>query len=109
MELGEDYTIINNTLHDEMRHITAIPSRLVCSVQIDFDLDGDDKLHNVKYVRGCNGNLQAIGRLLEGMEAGKAAETLRGVDCNGRGTSCTDQLARIITKVSGKPTTTIHY
>jgi len=95
MKLGDDFKIICDTTVDGVRHITAEPSALVCSTQIDFDLV-NGKIHNLKYIRGCNGNLQAIGRLLEGADATKAAETLDGVNCNGRGTSCTDQLARII-------------
>jgi len=95
MDLGNDFQIISDTTVEGVRHITAIPSALVCSTQIDFDLV-DGKIHNLKYIRGCNGNLQAIGRLLEGAYAAQAAQTLHGVNCNGRGTSCTDQLSRIL-------------
>ena len=93
---GDDFTILHDVKADGLRHITAQPSALVCSVQIDFDLDAEDKIHNLHYLRGCHGNLQAIGRLLEGMPAKQAADTLLGVDCKQRGTSCTDQLARIL-------------
>ncbi len=93
---GDDFTILHDVKADGLRHITAQPSALVCSVQIDFDLDVEDKIHNLRYLRGCHGNLQAIGRLLEGMPAKQAADTLLGVDCKQRGTSCTDQLARIL-------------
>ncbi len=96
--LGDDYRIVSDTVKDGVRHITAEPSALVCSKQIDFDIK-DGKLYNVRYVRGCDGNLQAVGRLLEGMDAKKAVEILGGVNCHGRGTSCTDQLTRIITSV----------
>jgi len=98
MTLGDDFKIISDTTQNGVRHITAEPSSLVCSVQIDFDLI-DGKLHNVKYIRGCNGNLQAIGRLLEGMEADKAVSILEGVNCNGRGTSCSDQLVRVLKSI----------
>ena len=77
-----------------MEHVTFTPSG-VCSVQIDFDLQ-DGKLHNVKFTKGCNGNLKAIGRLVEGRDAKEVAGILRGNDCNGRGTSCADQFARAI-------------
>lgn len=92
---GSDFAIISDTTRDGVRHITAQPSGMVCCVQIDFDLV-DGRIHNLVYTRGCNGNLKAIGRLLEGMDAVKAAETLSGVDCGYKGTSCTDQLSRII-------------
>ena len=78
-----------------MKHFTYNPKG-VCSVQIDYDLDEDGRIYNLKFVGGCNGNLKAIGRLLEGTDARHAAEVLIGNDCNGRGTSCADQLARSI-------------
>ena len=67
----------------------------VCSRQIDFTIE-DWKLHDVSFVSGCNGNLKAIGKLLEGRDASEAAELLRGNDCGGRGTSCADQFARAV-------------
>ena len=77
-----------------MEHVTFKPSG-VCSVQIDFDLE-DGKIFNLKYIGGCNGNLKAIGRLVEGKDAKEIADILRGNDCKGRGTSCADQLAKAI-------------
>jgi len=77
-----------------MGHVTFKPQG-VCSVQLDFDLE-DGKLHNVKFQGGCNGNLKAIGRLVEGRDAKKIAGILRGNDCKGRGTSCADQFAQAI-------------
>jgi uncharacterized protein (TIGR03905 family) len=68
----------------------------VCSTQIDYELDEENKIHSLKFTGGCNGNLKAIGRLLEGTDAKRAADILRGNDCKGRGTSCADQLARAI-------------
>ena len=99
MTIGDDFRIITDKTTDGVRHITAVPSALVCSAQIDFDLV-DGKVHNLRYIKGCDGNLQAIGRLLEGMEADKAAGILSGVNCHGRGTSCSDQLARILRSLS---------
>ncbi len=75
-----------------MEEYSYRPSRMVCTNKIDFDLE-DGKLYNVRFTGGCNGNLQAIGKLLEGQDAARAAEILRGNDCGGRGTSCADQLA----------------
>ncbi len=94
--IGDDYKILSDkTSADGVRHVSAVPSSLVCSVRIDFDL-ADGKIHNLKYEKGCDGNLQAIGRLLEGMDAKKAVEILHGVNCHGRGTSCSDQLTRVL-------------
>ena len=92
---GDDFRIIVDTEENGVRHITAAPSRLVCSKLIDFDLI-DGKIHNLKYLAGCNGNLQALGALLEGAPVEFAIERLRGINCAGRGTSCSDQFARVL-------------
>lgn len=76
-----------------MQHYTYNP-RGVCSTKIDYDIDDEGRIHNLKFIGGCNGNLKAIGLLLEGRDAGEAASILKGNDCKGRGTSCADQLAR---------------
>lgn len=78
-----------------MKHVTFKPQG-VCSVQIDFDIDDEKKLHNVAYVGGCNGNLKAIGKLVEGKEAEEIAEILKGNACGFRKTSCADQLSLAI-------------
>lgn len=70
-------------------------TRGTCSRQISFDIE-DNKLKNVTFVGGCNGNLQGVSRLVEGMEASKVVEVLKDIDCNGRGTSCPAQLAKAI-------------
>ena len=64
-----------------------------CSTQIDLELDGNI-VHNVKFTGGCNGNLQAISRVVEGMTVDQIEGYFRGISCNGRGTSCSDQLAQ---------------
>ncbi len=63
-----------------------------CSRQINFDVV-DGKLTNVSFVGGCNGNLQGIAALVEGMPVDEAIARLKGISCNGRPTSCPDQLA----------------
>ena len=65
----------------------------VCSHRIDFSLDDEGRLHNVKFTGGCPGNLLAIGKLVEGAGAKDIAALLRGNECGRRGTSCADQLA----------------
>ncbi len=69
--------------------------RGVCSSRIEFDLE-EGKLHNIRFRGGCDGNLKAIGKLLEGADASFAIEKLKGNDCGGRGTSCADQLTKAI-------------
>ena len=69
--------------------------RGVCSRNIHFCLDGE-LIRDVRFTSGCDGNLKAIAKLVEGRPAREVAETLRGNDCSGRGTSCADQFARAI-------------
>ncbi len=95
MMIGDDYQIVADTVENGVRHITAVPSKLVCSKLIDFELI-DGNIHNLKYMGGCNGNLKALGALLEGATTEFALERLLGINCNGRGTSCSDQFARIL-------------
>lgn len=75
-------------------HHTYTPKG-VCSTKIEFDIV-DGVLHNVVYQSGCNGNLQAVGRLVEGMDAKEAVARLKGIKCGSKGTSCADQLATAI-------------
>jgi len=66
-----------------------------CSKKIRFEID-DGKLHSVSFEEGCNGNLKALGILVEGMDAREVARKLKGLICGERRTSCGDQLARAI-------------
>ena len=66
-----------------------------CSTRIDFDLDGDI-VRNVRFMGGCNGNLQGISRLVEGMPAREAISKLEGIRCGFKSTSCPDQLAKAL-------------
>ncbi len=70
--------------------------RGVCSRRIFFDVDEEGLLRNVSFEGGCNGNLQGIGALLEGMEIEDAIERLAGISCGYKGTSCPDQLAQAL-------------
>ena len=67
----------------------------VCSSEINFDLE-DNKLHNVVFTGGCNGNLKAIGKLVEGMDADQVIALLKGNTCGPNFTSCADQLTNAI-------------
>lgn len=66
-----------------------------CSSQIIFDVE-DNKLKNVKFVGGCNGNLQGLSRLVEGMDIDDVISRIDGIHCGPRSTSCPDQLARAL-------------
>ena len=64
----------------------------VCSRLIKVDVD-DNKIQNVEFVGGCDGNLQGISRLVKGMTVDEAIERLQGIRCVQKATSCPDQLA----------------
>ncbi|MDR0877963.1 MAG: TIGR03905 family TSCPD domain-containing protein [Treponema sp.] len=66
-----------------------------CSKNIQFELK-DGKISHVKFKDGCDGNLKALSIMAEGMDAEELVKKLKGVDCDGRGTSCGDQLARAV-------------
>lgn len=66
-----------------------------CSQQILFDVT-DNKLQNVQFLGGCNGNLKGIGALVEGMNIDEAIARLEGITCGMKSTSCPDQLAQAL-------------
>ena len=67
-----------------------------CSMLIDFDIDKENIVTNVDFTGGCNGNLKAISKLVDGMSAEKIEEILIGNTCREKTTSCADQLARAV-------------
>ena len=68
----------------------------VCSQEINFNIDDEGKIHDLKFTGGCNGNLKAVGKLVEGRDAKEVSGLLKGNECGFRNTSCADQLARAI-------------
>ena len=66
-----------------------------CSQRILFDIE-DGKVKNIQFIGGCNGNLQGIGRLAEGMNVEDVIERIEGIHCGMKPTSCPDQLARAL-------------
>lgn len=80
-----------------MMHHTYIPSG-VCSKKIDFDYE-DGKIYNLKYVGGCNGNLKAIARLVEGLSFNEVVKRLEGNTCGIKNTSCANELVKAIKEV----------
>ena len=57
---------------------------------------GCPMLESVKFMGGCSGNTQGVSVLIKGMDAREAIKRIKGIDCNGRGTSCPDQLAKAL-------------
>ncbi len=78
-----------------MKHIVYQTSG-TCSQQIDLDIDEDGRVWNVQFLGGCNGNLQGIGRLVNGMKVEDIKERLAGIRCGYKNTSCPDQLTRAL-------------
>ena len=68
----------------------------VCARSIHFTLDDNNKIHNLSFEGGCNGNLKAIGKLCEGKDAKEIASILERNTCGFKPTSCADQLAKAI-------------
>ena len=77
-----------------MSKISFTP-RGVCSRQINVDVE-DGIIKHVEFIGGCNGNTQGVAKLAVGRPAEEVIELLRGTNCNGRGTSCPDQLAKAL-------------
>ena len=69
----------------------------VCSREISFDYE-NGRIYNLSFVGGCNGNLKAISKLLEGKTVDYIESTLKGNTCGRRSTSCADQLAKAVRK-----------
>ena len=74
--------------------VTYTP-RGVCSRLMRIEAE-DGVIKSVDVVGGCNGNLQGISRLVVGMTVEDAISRMEGIDCNGKGTSCPDQLAQAL-------------
>lgn len=80
-----------------MKHIEYV-TQGVCSRKIEFDLTDENIVKNVVFHGGCNGNLKAIAKLVEGQKAENVMNILRGNTCGPRATSCADQFSKAIEK-----------
>ena len=68
----------------------------VCSKKIRFELEDDNKIKNLQVQGGCQGNLLAISKIVEGLPAEKVEKIFAGNLCGNRQTSCADQLAHAL-------------
>ena len=91
----DDYAIVKDEVVDGIRYVVATPSAKVCSKQIDIEIK-DGIIQKVVYTRGCEGNAKGIGALIKDMSVEEAIHRLEGINCGKRGTSCPDQLAKIL-------------
>jgi len=72
----------------------------VCARQITLDIDeNNETINEVSFFGGCNGNLKGISSLVKGKTIDEVIEALAGIDCNFKGTSCPDQLAKALTQI----------
>jgi len=75
-------------------------TRGTCSRSITIDIDeSTNTVKSVSFLGGCNGNLQGISALVKGKDIDEVIATLKGIDCNFKGTSCPDQLARALESI----------
>ena len=72
----------------------SFPNSGTCSKQTNFVLNDDHTIASIEVIGGCNGNLQAIPKLVEGLTVEQVEEKIGGIRCGGRPTSCGDQLAK---------------
>jgi uncharacterized protein (TIGR03905 family) len=56
----------------------------------------DGIIRHIEFKSGCNGNLEGISRLVEGLPVETVIEKLKGINCDGKGTSCPDQLSKAL-------------
>ncbi|WP_319543064.1 TIGR03905 family TSCPD domain-containing protein [uncultured Pseudodesulfovibrio sp.] len=84
-------------------HATSVPGDAstyipegVCAKMIRFAVE-DHKLVHLSFTGGCDGNLKAIAKLVEGMDVSEVVEKLSGLTCGKKNTSCADQLCRALT------------
>ncbi len=70
----------------------------VCSRSIIIDAE-NGIINSVRFIGGCSGNTQGVATLVEGRSVDEVIERLSGIDCNGRGTSCPDQLSQALKQI----------
>lgn len=66
-----------------------------CASHIKFDIE-DNRIYNLEFIGGCNGNLKAISKVCEGMTVDEIEKQFAGITCGRKPTSCTDQLAKAV-------------
>lgn len=100
-EAPDDYEILSAKKKDGYLVVSARPSERVCSSRMDFKIKLSDKtLHELKVTGGCAGNTAGISALVEGLSVKEVIRRLKGIPCGRRGTSCPDQLAKILEAVA---------
>ncbi|MEX1378069.1 MAG: TIGR03905 family TSCPD domain-containing protein [Eubacteriales bacterium] len=73
-----------------------------CAREVNYTIDDENKIRNVKFINGCDGNLKGLAILLDGMEVDEAIKRLDGITCGSSKTSCPDQLAKALIEFKSK-------
>jgi len=94
-----DVIKLSDRTENGIRKASFRTSDMVCSSQIDIELEGDI-IRRVQYTDGCHGNTQGIAALCAGQHVADVVSRIEGIDCRSRGTSCPDQLARALITLS---------
>lgn len=74
----------------------------VCSKLFSIDVDESGIVRHAEVLGGCHGNLQGICRLIEGRPAAEVAQTLKGIRCGNKPTSCPDQMSQALSLIIDK-------
>lgn len=84
-------------LPDGQLYTCAMPEG-VCSQIVEVWSRGD-RIEKIEFTGGCHGNTQGVARLAEGRTFKEVINLLKGIDCGGKGTSCPDQLAEVLSSI----------
>ena len=94
-------TVMNSCIGRNIMFTYSFRPRGVCSQRMDITIDGD-KVVSLQVLGGCDGNLQGIARLIEGMPIDVVIQKLSGISCVGKGTSCPDQLSKALVSLKAE-------
>ena len=93
----EDWSIVSDETQDGVRRLVVTPSQKVCPSQLELDIFVKDRtIKGFHFAGGCPGNARAVALLTTGMSIQDVVAKFRGLPCGRRGTSCPDQLARVL-------------
>ncbi len=74
----------------------------VCSKLFRIEVDDNGTVRHAEVIGGCSGNLQGLCRLMEGRKASEVAETLKGIRCGAKPTSCPDQMSKALGEIAAE-------
>ena len=91
--------IFTSNPHNNMKTINY-PTTGTCSKLINVTVDDNGVINNVEFIGGCHGNQQGISSLVRGMKTEDVIKRLEGIRCGYKSTSCPDQLAQALRKIT---------